>query len=116
MGTHTRAKGRLDDEIIALIEDEQLEAEVEQADLIRGKVNLAVISIDDTLETLVAPARRGSREERRDSCSGETSPSGSSEDESHSTMPHTPSVTVGSPGTTHSDASPATTTHSHGFF
>ena len=107
----------LDDEIIALIEDEQLEAEVEQAeveqaDLIRGKVNLAVISIDDTLETLVALAKGGSHEGRKDSCSGETSPSGSSGDEGHSATPRTLSVTVGSPGTTHSDTPPATTTHS----
>ena len=42
---------KLDDELIKLVRDEQLE-EVEQADLIRERTTLALISLEDGLESL----------------------------------------------------------------
>lgn len=43
---------KLDEELIDLVRDEQLEQEVEQADLIRERISLAIISLDDRLESL----------------------------------------------------------------
>ena len=45
---------RLNEEMIEATEEEQLEAEIEQADLIREKISLAVISIEETLEAIKA--------------------------------------------------------------
>ena len=47
---------KLDNELIKLVED-QLEAEVEQADLIREKINYAVITINDAITALIATPR-----------------------------------------------------------
>ena len=46
---------RLDDELIEGVDEDQLEAEVEQADLVKEKICLAVISIEEALEALVEP-------------------------------------------------------------
>lgn len=43
---------KLDDELIQSVEEEQLDAEVEQADLIKEKVSFAVISMMMLLKTL----------------------------------------------------------------
>ena len=40
--------------------EEQLEIEIEQADLIREKINLAVISTDEELETTAVPTKKDS--------------------------------------------------------
>ena len=49
---------RLDDELIEGVDGDQLEAEVEQADLVKEKICLAVISIEEALEVLVDPNLR----------------------------------------------------------
>ena len=51
---------KLDDELIELVNDEHLEEEVEAADLIRERIGLAIISLDDALESL--STRRTPRE------------------------------------------------------
>ena len=43
---------KLDEELIELVNDEHLEEEVEAADLIRERIGLAIISLDDALESL----------------------------------------------------------------
>ena len=43
---------KLDDELIELVNDEHLEEEVEAADLIRERIGLAIISLDNALESL----------------------------------------------------------------
>lgn len=43
---------KLEDELIELVRDEQLEEEVEQADLIREQTTLTLISLEDGLESL----------------------------------------------------------------
>ena len=49
---------KLDDEMIEVVNAEELEEEVEQADLIKEKVSLAMISIDEALEAIMKqPAR-----------------------------------------------------------
>ena len=53
---------KLDDE---LIEEEQLETKVEQADLIRERIGLAIISIEDALEALVAKTRETGHGDRK---------------------------------------------------
>ena len=40
---------KLDDELIELVGEEELETEVEQADLIREKICFAVVSIEDVV-------------------------------------------------------------------
>ena len=40
---------KLDDEILELTEESELEAEVEQADKARAKINLAIITIEDAV-------------------------------------------------------------------
>ena len=51
---------KLDEELIELVNDEHLEEEVEAADLIRERIGLAIISLDDALESL--STRRTPRE------------------------------------------------------
>jgi len=81
---------KLDNELIELVEEEELEAKVEQADLIGEKISLAVISIEDTLRALTIPARGidplGTRE--GSSHEAEASPSGPEE------RPATPSAST----------------------
>ena len=48
---------KLDDELFKLVEEDQLDAEVVQADLIKEKMTLAVISIDDAMDELMIPTR-----------------------------------------------------------
>ena len=43
---------KLDGELVELVQDDQLEEEVEQADLVRERITLALISLDDGLEIL----------------------------------------------------------------
>ncbi len=86
---------KLDDELIELVGEEQLEAEVEQADLIREDISLAVISIDDALNALVAPTRRTKRGTRKGHVQEEANlsqSSESSEGEEHSATPHDPPI------------------------
>ena len=45
---------KLDDKLIDLVPDEQLEEEVQQADLIKERITLAIISLDDGLEFLLS--------------------------------------------------------------
>ena len=40
---------KTDDELIELVNEQQLDAEVEQADLIKENISIAVISIDDAV-------------------------------------------------------------------
>ena len=72
---------KLDDELIELVEEEELETEVEQADLIGEQISLAVISIEDTLRDLTIPTHGidplGTRE--GSSHEAEASPSGPEE-------------------------------------
>ena len=81
---------KLDDELIELVEEEELEAEVEQADLIGKKISLTVINIEDTLRALTILARGidllGTRE--GSSHEAEASPSGPEE------RPATPSTST----------------------
>ena len=56
---------KLDDELIGLVEEEQLEAEVEQADLIRERIGLAIISIEDALKALVAKTPETGRGDKK---------------------------------------------------
>ena len=53
----------IDEELISLVSDEQLEEEVEQADLIQARISFALISLDDHLESLLL--KRTSREASR---------------------------------------------------
>ena len=50
----------LDDELIGLVEDDDLEAEVEQADETREKIDLAILTIEDAL----ADYQGGTRQSR----------------------------------------------------
>ena len=81
---------KLDDELIKLVKEEELEAEVEQADLIGKKISLAVISIEDTLRDLTIPTRGidplGTRE--GSSHEAEASPSGPEEHPASTSMLH----------------------------
>ena len=94
---------KLDDKLIQLVEEEQLDTEVEQADLIKEKVSLAVIGIDDVIEDLVIPhpiTKSGdrSREEVSPSRSRELS---EGEEEGHITPHSSPSATGGMEIATH---------------
>ena len=42
---------KLDDELIELVEEDELDAEMEQADEIRGRIGLAILTIEDALHT-----------------------------------------------------------------
>ena len=55
---------KLNEELIELVEEEQLEAEIEQADVIMDDINLAVISIDEALEIASAPIRERGHQHR----------------------------------------------------
>ena len=50
-----RTLSKLDDELLELVPDEQLDEEVQQADEIRERISLAVISLDDELEAVLSP-------------------------------------------------------------
>ena len=63
-----RVLSKLDDELMELVSDEHLEEEVEAADLVKERIDLALISLDDALEPLTVPPPQTS-----------TSPSGLSE-------------------------------------
>ena len=101
---------KLDDELIEIVEEEQLESEVEQADLVREKISLAVIGIEEALEALAMPSRSTRRGTRRNPTRGdsshraEISPSGSSEEEGGRSPP-----SHGSPSVLDSHAGPETT-------
>ena len=45
----------LDRDMIEVTEDKQLESEIEQSDLIKEEISLALISIEETLEAITAP-------------------------------------------------------------
>ena len=62
---------KFDDELIELVSNEQLEAEVEQADVFREWAELAIISLDDALESLAI--RKTVREAASPSPSSEAS-------------------------------------------
>ena len=49
---------KLDEELTELVSDEQLEAEVEESDLYRERVGLAIISLDDVLKSLTLERTR----------------------------------------------------------
>ena len=80
--------GRLDDELIEGVDEEQLETEVEQADLITEKINLAIISIEEALEGLVIQGTRRSTRRHRAEASPSTSAESSGEDEGRSFLSH----------------------------
>ena len=46
---HVTLLAQLDNEVIELIEEAELEAEVEQADEIRERIGLAILTIEDVL-------------------------------------------------------------------
>ena len=51
----------LDEQILELVEDDQVESEVEQADLVREKSELAIISIEETLSKLIKKPKSKTR-------------------------------------------------------
>ena len=55
---------RLDNELLELVKEEELEAEVEQADQIKEKISLSIIHIDDALKA--QEASHGGREYPQD--------------------------------------------------
>ena len=90
---------KLDDELIELVEEDQLEAEVEQADLIKEKVEFAVISIEDVIGDLVAPPPVTKCNGRARGVAGlSRSPESSEEEDGHVAPPHSPSSTPGITG------------------
>ena len=100
----TSVLAKLDDELIGLVEEEQLEAEVEQADLIRERIGLAIISIEDALEGLVAKTRETGRgdkkgphrkDTRHRAESGSSRSSESGEEGERSLPPSSPSTSDG---------------------
>ena len=91
----------LDDELIELVNEEQLDTEVEQADLIKEKISFAVISIDDALAVLASPPQRTKRKHH---VQEQTSPSRSqesSEEEEQTATPLGTSATSESMRMTH---------------
>lgn len=65
---------RMDEEILALVDEDQVEGEIEQSDFVREKAELAVITIDEALTSL--PMRTSSKKRTpsiRDSSSSPTS-------------------------------------------
>ena len=48
-----------DEEVLALMEDDNLDAEVEQADMNREKIDLAILTIEDTLQTCRTSEKMG---------------------------------------------------------
>ncbi len=71
---------KLDDEILALVEEDQMDTEVEQADEVRGKINLAIIGINDALEIIDEKSRsdKGGSSRRKARRRAETRSSNSS--------------------------------------
>ncbi len=61
----------LDDEVLELTEETELEGEVEQADLIRERIDFAILSLDDTLASLNTTAPPGRYRTNSSSSSGE---------------------------------------------
>ena len=57
----------LDEGVLAEVEEDQVEAEIEQADLIREEAELAIISIDEALLSLKHDSRRKPPSNRRSS-------------------------------------------------
>lgn len=55
---------KLDEDLSETVEDEQLEAEIEQADQIREEISLAVINIEESLAAIAAPTEEHSRRRR----------------------------------------------------
>ena len=49
---HVHVLSKLHDKLIDLAPNEQLEEEVQQADLVKEWINLAIISLEDKLESL----------------------------------------------------------------
>ena len=84
---------KLDDELIELVEEEQLEAEVEQADLIKEKISLAIISIEDTLDALTRETGHARRDARRRVESSSLRSSESAGEEEHPAMSRSSSST-----------------------
>ena len=56
--TDRQAMAKLDEEVIELVSDEQLEAEVEESDLYRERAGLAIISLDDALKSFTLERTR----------------------------------------------------------
>ena len=78
----------LDDELIELVNEEQVDTEVEQADLIKEKISFAVISIDDALGELESPPQTTRRKHHiREETSPSQSPEGSKGEEPTATPP-----------------------------
>jgi hypothetical protein len=79
---------KLDDDLIELVDEEHLDAEVEQADLIKENISLAVISIETTLGTLEAPPIISHKRRVREEPSRSQSPD-SGDGEEHIATPTT---------------------------
>ena len=62
---------RMDEKILALVDEGQVEAEIEQADLVREKAELAIINIDEALTSLPksSESKKSSPSNRESSCS-----------------------------------------------
>ena len=50
---------KLDEEVLELVEDDDLDAEVEQADTNKEKIDLAILTIEDTLQTCRTSEKMG---------------------------------------------------------
>ena len=48
---------QLNNELIELVDEEELDQEVEQADTIKERISLAIIDIDHTLECIIISRR-----------------------------------------------------------
>lgn len=66
---------RMDDEILTMVEEDQVEDEVELADLVREKAELAIVSIDEALVALPKKSKPKKKYKKRSSCSQESSQS-----------------------------------------
>lgn len=88
---------KLDDEVIELMEEDDLEAEVEQADEVRERIDLAILTIEDALIAHQASEGSGTPRAIRDRADSSSSVSGGEEgrrDERHDTVPMPHPVTT----------------------
>ena len=98
----------IDKELISLVSDEQLEEEVEQADLIRERISFALISLDDHFDSLLL--KRTSREASRASTPSRSSDAAEGERGLHTPTPDR--LVPLTDGSVHPVSLPAATTSS----
>ena len=97
---------RMDEEILALVEEDQVGGEIEQADVVREGAELAIISIDEALAALPKKSKL-----KKKSCNKESLLSSSSSDEEN--LRSSQATNLDEPETNASTCLPGATTESH---